>query len=294
MGVLRAPEREGERGALPFLHHVTPDYFATLGSPLIAGRGFTAQDHAGAPPVIIVTRRTAAAYWPDEDAIGQCLRTMDASECWEVVGIVEDTLWNVTGTRGPEEVFTAWAQMRARTSFPLRALYVRVRKPSAIGPVLADLRASEPDLPYMEVASLWSQMDGQTRSWRLGATVFSLFGVLALALATVGIFGLLAFVARQRAPEIGVRVALGANRRDVIGLVVRQGMFFVVLGWALGVAASLALTRYVESLLFDVTPTDPATFAAASGLIAIVAALAFFLPARRAASVDPALVLRSE
>lgn len=279
--------------SLPFAHLVSPGYFETLGTRVIEGRGLSLQDgRPGFESVLVVTERTAKTFWPGGSAVGKCLWRLDRSACVGIVGVVEDPRWSITSDRGPWEVFAPWDQSQVASS--LRSLYVRLGPTASIDKVLDDLRGPEPDLPHMAASSLWSAMDRQTRSWRLGAAAFSLFGVLALVLASTGIFALLAFAVRQRMPEIGVRVALGAARRDVVRLVVGQGMLLVAAGWILGVGASLALTRYVESLLFSVTPTDTVTFVAASLLIAVVAVLALVVPSRRAAAVDPVEALRTD
>ena len=141
-------------------------------------------------------------------------------------------------------------------------------------------------LPYMEARALWSLIDRQTRSWRLGA--------LALLLAAVGIFGVLAFTVRQRVTEIGLRMAVGAERRDILHLVVRQTLLLVLLGAAIGVAAAIGLTRFVDGLLFGVTPRDPASFIAALALLLLTAIGACLVPALRAMRIDPAVALRHE
>ena len=291
------PPREAGYESLPVLHMATSDYLETVGTSVIAGRGFNAGDTAGATPVVIVTRETARRYWQGEDPIGRCLETMAASPCFTVVGVAEDTRPGPTTTRSPDQVFVTFSQGRSLFPSPLaiRGLYVRTEdSDDARNRVIAAIRSVEPDLPYLEARSLWTLMDGRTRAWRLGSSMFGLFAGLAVVLAGVGVYGVLAFAARQRTREVGIRMALGAMRSGVLGLFAREGAAIVVAGCLAGIVAAGLLTRFVEGLLFGVAPTDAATFASATLVIGVVAAVSFLAPAVHATRVDPSVALRHD
>ena len=296
-GGFRPPEASNIRG-FPLLHTITPDYLAALGMRMIQGRGLNAADGLGAPGVVIVSRRTAAHYWPDRNAVGQCLDTFSGSGCFEVVGVVENSRWRLAdGESGPDEVYVPLAQSaRLFPSVPaVRFLFVRTRGGSqSQASVLTYLRQTDSALPYLSGVSMWSAMDRQTRSWRLGASVFSLFGVLAAVLAGVGIYGVLAFSVRQRTSEVGIRMALGAERRDIFRLIAREGLAIIALGCLAGVLAAIGLTGFVESLLFGIKPTDTTALAIATAVIASVGLVACAVPAFTATRVDPAVALRHD
>lgn len=234
------------RNALPVVHIVSPGYIATLGTKVVEGRGLNAADAAGTPPAVMVSRRTALEYWPGETALGKCLMTFRSPACFEVVGVVENTRWRVQGGASPLEVFVPLAQGSA--AFPaatVRALLVRTGGGAAAASrIVADLRSTVPELPYMTAVPLWSMLDSQTRDWRLGAMLFGLPGLVALVLTAAGLLQL----PRQA-----------------------RGMLLVGAGLVIGITAALAMTRYVENLLFNVSRTDPATFVIASAIIAAVA-----------------------
>jgi hypothetical protein len=180
------PAEEGSsRNVVPFAHIVTSGYLGTLGAKVIEGRGFTPADRAGAPPVAMVTRRAALEYWPGKSAVGKCLLALRGFTCFQVVGVVENTRWRVLGGGAPPEVFAPLAQ--SESAFPeaaIRVLLIRTSGgPAAASRIVSSLRATEPELPYMNAVSLWSLLDGQTRRLRLGAAVFGLFGLVAAVLA---------------------------------------------------------------------------------------------------------------
>jgi putative ABC transport system permease protein len=173
---------------------------------------------------------------------------------------------------------------------------VRLRRASsrAVAEVATAIRSGAPDLPYVEVKPLADLVNREAARWRMGATLFGLFGFLAVALAAVGIYAALGFSIRQRTPEIGVRVAFGANTFDIVSIVVRHALIVVTTGLIAGALVALAITRSFRSVLFGVAPGDVATFATASAIIAVVAFAGSFLPALRAARIDPAAALRTE
>jgi ABC-type antimicrobial peptide transport system permease subunit len=197
------------------------------------------------------------------------------------------------GSQGDSHVFVPMRENANSETVP-QVLLVRTRRSAEdeASSIAAALQGTSPDLPYVSVRPLSDLVDTQARSWLLGATVFSLFGTLAVILAAIGIYGTLAFSVRQRTVEIGVRMALGALRSDVSGMILRHGALVVVAGGALGATAAFAASRFIRSLLFNVAPGDPNTFFIAIAVIAAAALAGCIIPAARAARVDPAVALR--
>jgi predicted permease len=284
-------------GGGPFLMVVTPTYFGTVGTRLLAGRGFTDADVKGSMPVAIVSQSFARFAWPDRDAIGQCVflgGPGPSASCIQVVGVSSDVR-NLSVTR-PTTMTWYLAFAQQLVPMPLDGLVIRARGPAGLveGQVQHALQVSEPDLPYVRVQTLTERIAPQWRSWRLGATMLTAFGLLALVIASLGLYGVTAYGVTQRTQEIGVRLALGAGRRNVVGLAVAQALRATALGALVGVLLAFALGRAVSSLLFGITPADPASVVGALVVLLAVAALAAYLPARRAAAIDPMEALRYE
>lgn len=277
-----------ERTVVPIFNAVSPDYFATVGTRILRGRRFAAAD-AGGRAVVVINEGLAARLWPDAKALGRCV-AIGGLPCVEVVGVSEDRRHvSVTGVH--HEVFVPWSQTARYVAGPTApTLLVRSRGVAreAVGPVAAALRGADPGLPFLDVRLLADLVDGQTRSWRLGAVVFGLLGGFALALAAVGGFAVLALSVRSRTREIGIRMALGARRGNVLLAVFRGGMGVVGAGLLIGGAAAAAVYRLMDSLLVGVTPADPTSFAAAFLVVLAAGAAACLLPAFRAARMHPA------
>ena len=277
-----------ERTVVPIFNAVSPDYFATVGTRILRGRRFAAAD-AGGRAVVVINEGLAARLWPDAEALGRCV-ALGGLPCVEVVGVSEDRRHvSVTGVH--HEVFVPWSQTARYVAGPTApTLLVRSRGVAreAVGPVAAALRGADPGLPFLDVRLLADLVDGQTRSWRLGAVVFGLLGGFALALAAVGGFAVLALSVRSRTREIGIRMALGARRGNVLLAVFRGGMGVVGAGLLIGGAAAAAVYRLMDSLLVGVTPADPTSFAAAFLVVLAAGAAACLLPAFRAARMHPA------
>lgn len=275
---------------------VTPNYFQVMGIPLVRGRAFTDQDRTDAPVVAIINEAMASRYWPAEDAVGKRFKFGDDPESGQpwmtVVGVVSDM--RRTGFDRPVryETFLPHAQFTARTM----TLVVRtVGEPAQMaGPVRQAVRAIDPDQPVFEVSTMDEMLSGMIAQRRFSMALIATFATLALVLALVGVYGVTSYLVAQRTREIGVRLALGADPRSVVGMVVRQGMVVAGVALALGVAAALALTRLMAGLLYGVSSTDLLTFAAVVALLAAVTAVANWLPARRAARVDLSIALRGE
>jgi predicted permease len=282
-------------GGGPFVVEVTPAYFATAGTAILRGRGFTDADVEGVTPVSVVSRTFAAVAWPDRDPIGECLYLgSGSSTCVQVVGVVADTRpESVTGAP-PLMYYVPFAQRLAR--MPLDGMLIRTRgaPAAAESEVQHILQTAEPGLPFVSVERLLDRVRPQWRSWRLGATVLSVFGLLALVIASLGLYGVTAYGVAQRTREIGVRIALGAGGGSVVRMVVMRTVRAAGLGAAAGLLAALVLGRALASLLFGVKPLDAASVLAAAALLLAVSAVAAYLPARRAARVDPMEALRTE
>lgn len=274
---------------------VLPEYFETMGTRLLAGRLLTRADQSDSSTVVVVDDKLARILWPGESAVGKRLliRAVTAEPEWvEVVGVVEHQYHESLTAEGRETVFmtdryvgsgaSAWA---VRTSGDPVALVASLR---------AALRDVDPDLPIADVRPMSDLVQRAMAPTRFALTLVGLFGLVALVLAVVGLYGVLSYTARQRTAEIGVRMAFGAPASSILGLVVTQGLALAGVGVALGVGAALGLTRVMRALLVGITATDPLTFAAIAVAFLVVAAGACWIPARRAARVDPVVALREE
>lgn len=280
----------------PYLNEVSPRYFETVGMRILRGRGFTDADHASAARVAIVNESLARLWWPNEDALGKCMTIgADSMPCSEIVGIAENA-------RRGSVIEGVTVQYFIPLTQPVRTKnvsYVLLARPrgeavAAAEPLRRILQSAAPNLPYVQVNPLEDFVSPQKRSWRLGATMFATFGALALVLAAVGLYSVLAYDVATRTRELGVRVAMGAEASDVMRLVFAGGLKVAAIGGIGGLIVALASGRFVESLLFETSPRDPLIFAAALGVVLVVALLAAFLPARRALLVDPIVALKAE
>jgi predicted permease len=278
----------------PYYNGVSSDFFPTMGTIIMRGRGFTPADRAGAPPVAVVGETMARLFWPDGDAIGRCIQPTDGTACYTIVGVAKDAHRNGIIENPQLQWYVPLEQMPESPSH--RVLWVRAAgDPTALMPaVRRTVQDLGPDFPYVSVDRVQALVDRQTRPWRLGATVFSLFGALALLLAAVGLYGVLAYLVGQRTHEMGVRLALGAGSADVMRLVIGSGARVTLAGVLLGAVASLLGGRLLASMLYGVRAADPMVLAAAAALLFGTALLASAVPAWRAARVDPMIALRAE
>jgi putative ABC transport system permease protein len=268
-----------------------------MGIRVIRGREFIAQDGAAAPGVAIVSQSVANRIWPGERALGQQLSMKDqpkAGDWLTVVGVVDDIAQSgLSGTRDPA-IYQPFAQL-GNTFFLGHMTYV-VRAADRAEPLLASMRQALREVDANQPGSIGTlnATIAQTVAEPLfQARLIGVFSVFALLLAAIGVYGVIAYAVAERTHEIGIRVALGAARTDVITIVMRRVMLLVLPGVALGVAGALAVTRVLSSLLFEVKPNDPATFVSVAILLVMVAVLAGLLPARRAVRVDPMVALRA-
>ena len=278
-----------------FYQGVSVGYFKTLGIRLLEGRVFDQRDTPGAADVAVINRATARMFYGEQSPIGRRLRPGGTDAWCTIIGVVDDVknhgVENVTGT----EVYFAMGQTYARD---YDGYYVALRSPGEPSAVISslrrELRAMDPSLPLSRVRSLEEVMSAAQARPRFLTTLLLIFSCVALILATVGIYGVISYSVAQRTREIGVRMALGAQRGDVLSLLLGRGMLVAGIGIALGLTGAFALTRSLSTMLFGVTPTDPLTFAAVSLLLAMVAFVAIYIPARRATKVDPIQALRTE
>ncbi|HEX4949282.1 MAG TPA: ABC transporter permease [Blastocatellia bacterium] len=284
---------------------VSPDYFRTMGIALLAGRTFTEHDAFGAPGVVIINETAAKRWFPNVNPIGQRIamegRTpgqpvtpapWETSVWNEIVGMVADTKkLNLKADTVPEVYASYW-------QYPMQTpdLLVRTNAPAATvtAAIRNEIQALNKNIPAPKMETMDALLADVVAEPRLQTTLLTLFGLTALVLAAIGIYSVMAYSVASRTQEIGIRMALGAQMADVLRLVIGQGMKLVLLGVALGVAAALALTRLLQSLLFGVSATDPLTFVLIVLLLLGVALLACFLPARRATKVEPMRALRHE
>jgi predicted permease len=277
---------------------VSPDYFRTMGIPLQRGRFFDSRDSAEAPPVIIVNRRLAEQFWPGEDPTGKRLKIgpLDSPNPWAIVaGVVGNV--RQSGLYGEQtfELYVPYAQERRGFVAP-RDLVVRTSGDAAsvAGAVRQAVWAVDKDQPISDVRTMDHVLATAVSRERFQTLLLALFATLALALACVGLYGVISYAVVQRTHEIGVRMALGAQSRDVLRLVINQGMFLTLIGLVIGVAGAFAVTRVMTEMLFGVTATDPLTFAGVPIVLGVIALLACYVPARRATKVDPLVALRYE
>jgi len=276
---------------------VTPNYFAAMGIPLEEGRIFGAMDRSDGLPAAIVNQEAARRFWPGEDPLGKRLKWGDINSrnVWlQVVGVVGDVRINGMDEPPPPVVYMSTTQ-DLRYIYGLHLIVRTDGKPSTVAPgVISAIRDVNPEAVIRDVREVQGYVDDWI--WERSLAMHLLAGLagLALLLASVGVYGVLSHAVSERTREIGIRMALGAGRRTVIGAVLRQGLTIAGIGLILGLALAMMLTRFLRSLLYEVEPLDPATFAISAGALLIAALLASYIPARRAARVDPAVALRCE
>jgi predicted permease len=293
------PTAEGqsadEAAANPMLNMevVMPDYFATIGVPVLRGRAFTDADRDGAPGVVMLSESAVRHYWPHDDPIGKRLVMGRGADAFTVVGVVPDTRYR------------ALRDARASIYFPLRQSFfpfapanvvIRTDGPPAVvvPAVRRVLEETAPGVTLASAAPFETYMAGPLAQPRLNALLLGVFAIAAVTLAAIGLFGVLATMVRQRTHEFGVRLALGATAQNVSRMVLQRGMWLAASGTTLGLASALAANRLLSALLFDVRPTDAATLSGIAVVLFIVAVAASVIPARASTRIAPADALRSE
>jgi predicted permease len=275
-------------------NEVGPGYHELMGIPLAAGRGFTEQDRAGAPRVAVINEAMARQYLPGQNPLGKRLFLGRGSAPLEIVGVARDSKYHSLTESPTPHLDTPILQ----DPYAYRYVVVHVRAKGDAAALLAEVRrevkALDPTLSLAGAGTLADELGNSLAASRMAATLTTLFGLVALVLAAVGLYGSISYTVAQRTREIGIRIALGARPRDVLALVVGRGLLLVAAGAGAGLAAALALTRLASGLLYGVSATDPLTFVSVALLLAAVTFAACLIPARRAAKVDPLVALRYE
>jgi putative ABC transport system permease protein len=286
--------RPGE--SVPVINNrsVSPGYFEAIGTPILRGRGILSSDAAGAPPVVVIDETVARQYWPGGDPIGKRIRvTIDSASPWLTVVGVAPNVKHASLRERPN-----FAMYRAMSQSPSWSPYIVIRASADPPALVAALRRRvaelDPTLPISDVHTMEAAMAESLSVARLTNLLLTGFAGLALLLAAIGIYGVMSLSVNGRLGEFGVRLALGASPGDVLRLVMRQGLVLALLGLAIGVAGALWMTRFLGALLFEVSPMDPATFLAVGSVLTLAAALACYIPARRATRADPIAALRQE
>jgi predicted permease len=271
---------------------VSSEYFQMIGLPLLRGRDFDSRDRDGAPGVAIVNEQFARRYWPGEDPVGKQLFLDSPKRAAQVIGVVRDGKFRGYRAQVNPCFYLPLAQRYASTmNLEIRTA---MNPASVVAAVRREVRALDKSLILPEMQTLRSFRDAGLGRERLAAALLSGLGGLAALIAAIGLYGVMAFAVAQRTREIGIRMALGAASHDVQRSVVKEALALVGTGLAIGLGASLLLVRFVSNLLYEVSATDPATYAITAAILIAVGVLAAFLPARRASKVDPMVALRYE
>jgi predicted permease len=269
---------------------VSPEYFQTIGIPILRGRAFTAADRAGSVSVAIVNEVMATALWPNEEAVGKRFRFYGDDAPREVVGVAKTSKYN---TLGEDPQIAAYVPLAQNYSDAM-VLFLRTDgdPAAALGTVLGEIRRIDAEVPLTNPATMTAILDQSLWAAKLGAILLGVLGGLAVVLASIGLYGVMSYSVGQRQREIGLRMALGASQSVVLRQVMRQALTLVAIGLALGLLAAGGVSRLVSTLLYGVTATDPVTFLAVSLLLIAVGFAASLFPAIRASRVDPVVTLR--
>jgi len=285
------------RGMGPFVSAGSPDHLANLGIQLKEGRMFTGEEALSGGRVAVVSENMARGLWGSESALGRCLMLEERdSPCWEVVGVVERSKLSAVTEEEPWQYYIPFGDPTLELEMGPRALFVKAHGDvsTLIGPIRRELRGVDPGVRYAHVRPLQDLVDPGLRSWVLGATMFSLFGALALVVAMVGLYSVLAFNVARRTRELGVRSAMGASSGHLLRTVLRHALAVTTIGILLGLGLALLASRNLEPLLFGTSATDPLVWLGVVGVLLGVALLAGAIPAWAASRVDPMEALRAE
>jgi predicted permease len=283
--------------AMPQLYVVEPGYFETIGASIERGRGFSTEDAIPGTRVAVVNRAMQADFWPDADPIGECLRVGNKRPCTPVVGVVENVLAYSRVNVNTPQLYLLTAHPFADGRVP-RALLMRLAAGAAPESVVPEIRRTlqsmSPDMPFVPVDMLEAVVAPQLQPWRLGSTMFLVFGGVALFIAAVGLYGALSHAVSQRSREIGIRIALGATRWHVVAQIARRGALTIAAGTLVGLLLAAYSTRWLTDLLYETSPRDPIVFVVVGLVLAAAGLAAAIVPARRSARVDPLVVLKTE
>jgi putative ABC transport system permease protein len=276
------------------IYWATPDYFSTLGIRVLRGRGFVDSDRSGQPKVLLINEAAARTFWPNVDPIGKIVAVGQGGfhDGATIVGVVSNVRYKALDAAATPDVYVPlWQSGQARMRVFVRS---QLDTASLISALSRQVHALDPNLPLSEIKTMDERLGDAMWRTRVSAWLLSAFAALALLLTAIGVFGVMAQTVTQRTPEIGIRMALGAQRRDVLKLVLGRAAIVTGCGVALGVGSALGLTRLIAALLYGVDAADPGTFAAVSLVLATVALTACYIPARRATRIDAVVALRSE
>jgi predicted permease len=262
-----------------------------MGIPILMGRSFGEHDRETSPPVTVVNQQFVKEFFPNENPIGRTIR--NNNRLYEIIGICGDTPWGLREPVPPTfyRHFTQAARDPGAMTFEMRT---PISETAVMQSVRAVVRGIDKDLPVFDVRTQTQQIDALLSRERLFVALTAAFGVVALALASIGIYGLMAHGVSRRTNEIGIRIALGAERRAVLGMILREASSVAVVGAVIGVLAAAMLSRFVRAMLFGITPADPATIGGAVAATLLVAVAAAWFPARKASRLDPMIALRHE
>src|SRR5262245_1297869 len=278
-------------GKLVQISVVSNHYLETLAIPLMRGRALSAIDQPNTPASVVINETMAKRFWPEENAIGRRFKCFGQQNFNQVIGIAKDSKYNFIGEEPTPFIYQATTQIYP----PQLSLFVKAARPEAVlGTVRGEVQQLDRNLPLTGVFTLTEIFDQSLWAPRMGAWLLAVFAGLSLVLAVIGIYGVMAYSVNQRRRELGIRMALGASRSDVLRLVVGHGLRLTLIGVACGLVASFAASRLVATMLFDVGPTDVVTFVAVPALLAFAAIGASYLPAQRATRIDPMVALRDE
>jgi len=286
----------------PSQYAVTPDYFQVMGVHLVEGRLFTPADRMGSELVAVINETTARTFWPGANPVGQCVKVgADTMPCTTVVGIVTDARRQQLVEKPVSQIYRPLDQIPASVSdrtvsfFGYTLVARASRNPKAlVEPLRRALQSTAPNVPYAEVRPLSDRLGRQTRSWALGATMFSIFGALSLVLSAIGLYSVVSYTVAQRMHEFGVRVALGATGGNLLRLTVVRGVLPAAAGIGAGLVIAIAASRLLEGLLFEVSARDPVVLGGVSIALLVSAVAASLVPAARATRVDPMAALRAD
>jgi predicted permease len=285
----------GELPPVPGWNNVDPQYFQTMGIPLLQGRAIGENDTPDTQKVVVIDQFLARKYWPKGNAIGARIRRgIENNEpVCTIIGVVGSVKTTNLAEKSPVgQVYFAYKQ------FVPRGMHLVVRSngenPQLTSVIRRQILQADPEMPLFDIKSMPERVSRSVVSRRAAMILCLVFGALALVLSAIGIYGVLAYTVTQRTRELGIRVALGASGRDVIGMVLGQGLRLAGIGLAIGIAGALALTRLMTTLLYDVKPTDPVVFLSVAAVLASVAVIASLIPSLRAVRIRPAIALRYE
>ena len=269
---------------------ISPNFFALMEIPLLLGRSLTEHDDAKAPKVAVINEAAVRKYFPNQNPIGARFGSSpEQSAQIEVVGVLHDVKYDSVRDSAPPTMYVPFLQNPR--DFGLFEVRTAGDPAAVVGSVREVVRQIDPDLPIMDVSTQLEQVEKRFAQEKVFAQAYSLFGALALVLASIGLFGLMSYSVARRTNEIGIRMALGAQRQDVLRMVMRESMVLVAVGIVLGLVTALIAARSIATLLFGLPPTDPMAITLAVALMAVVSAVAGYLPARRASHVDPMVAL---